>query len=54
MNKATTKIYQSDGRFYLYLPSSLVRDSAFPFKPGEDLVVEIIDDTLTVVKEAVP
>ena len=48
MNKATTKIYRSDGRFYLYLPRSLFRDSAFPFSDKDRTLVTIEGGTVTI------
>jgi hypothetical protein len=45
---ATTKIYKSDGRHSLYLPSDLVADDRFPFKVGETLTVIIEGQELIV------
>jgi hypothetical protein len=39
--QARVKIYVSGGRHSINLPSELVRDSAFPFKPLEELVARI-------------
>ena len=39
--QAKVKIYVSGGRHSINLPSELVRDSAFPFKPLEELVARI-------------
>jgi hypothetical protein len=47
---ATTKIYKSDGRHSLYLPSGLVADDRFPFKVGETLTVTIEGQELTVMR----
>lgn len=41
VNKARVKIYVVQSRHTVNLPSDFVRDSAFPFKPGEDLMAEI-------------
>ena len=38
---AKVKIYVSKGRHSINLPSELVRDSAFPFKPLEELIARI-------------
>ena len=40
-NQAKVKIYVSKGRHSIILPSELVRDSAFPFKPLEELIARI-------------
>ena len=39
--QAKVKIYVSSGRHSINLPSELVRDSAFPFEPLEELVAKI-------------
>ena len=39
--QAKVKIYVSKGRHSINLPTEFVRDSAFPFKPLEDLVARI-------------
>ena len=39
--QAKVKIYISKGRHSVNLPTELVRDSAFPFKPMEELVARI-------------
>ena len=41
VNKAKVKIYEVKSRHSINLPSDFVRDSAFPFKPGEQLLVRI-------------
>ncbi len=40
-DRAKVKIYVSKGRHSINLPSELVRDSAFPFEPMEELVARI-------------
>ena len=59
VNKAETKLSIAKknvggGRTYeaytIYLPSTLVTDSAFPFKPKEKLIVRIQGDRLVVEK----
>lgn len=37
-------ILRKDGKFFVYLPSKVATDSAWPFKPGEDLLVSIDGD----------
>ena len=39
--QAKVKIYISKGRHSVNLPTELVRDSAFPFKPMEELVARL-------------
>ena len=39
--EAKVKIYVSSGRHSINLPTELVRDSAFPFKPLEELIAKI-------------
>ena len=39
--QAEVKIYLSKGRHSINLPTEFVRDSAFPFKPLEELVARI-------------
>mgnify|MGYP001095596297 CR=1 FL=1 len=41
------KIYD---RFFIYVPTEVARDSAFPFKPGTVVDLEIRGDTLVVRK----
>lgn len=36
------------GKVVLYLPAGVVKDSAFPFKPGSRVRVRILRDTLVV------
>ena len=35
---------RKDGKDFLYLPKSLVEDSAFPFKPGSSIPVRVVID----------
>jgi hypothetical protein len=48
VNRAKTKIYRSDGRHSLYMPSPLVNDDRFPFRVGEELIVRIEENHLIV------
>lgn len=41
VNEVKVKIYKVGSRHTVNLPSSLVTDSAFPFKPNEELVARI-------------
>jgi hypothetical protein len=41
VNQAKVKIYKVGSRHSINLPSSLVTDSGFPFKPNEELVAKI-------------
>lgn len=49
--QAKVKIYVSNGRHSINLPSEFVRDSAFPLKPLEELVARI-DDKRVVIEKA--
>ncbi len=49
--QAKVKIYVSGGRHSINLPSEFVRDSAFPFKPLEELVARI-DGKRVVIEKA--
>jgi hypothetical protein len=51
VKEVTAKIYKSNGRHSLYLPSDLVGDDRFPLQVGEDLTVRIDGDHLTVEKK---
>lgn len=50
--QAKVKIYVSKGRHSINLPTELVRDSAFPFKPLEELVAKIDGDRVIIEKKA--
>ncbi len=41
VNKANVKLYEYKSRHSINLPSEFVRDSAFPFKPKEELIARI-------------
>ena len=45
--EARTKIYRSkDNRHYLYVPMSIIKDSAFPLDLEKDLTIRIEDNRL--------
>ena len=46
-NAGRGKTYEA---YTIYLPSTLVTDSTFPFKPKERLMVKILGDRLVVEK----
>ena len=48
VKEASTKIYRSDGRHSIYLPSQVVGDDRFPFRVGEELTVRIDGDCLVI------
>lgn len=48
VKKVETKIYQSGNRHYLYLPTSLVNDSAFPLMINVKLIAKIDGERLVV------
>ena len=41
VNEAKVKMYKVGSRHSINLPSSLVTDSAFPFKANEELIARI-------------
>jgi hypothetical protein len=49
--QAKVKIYVSKGRHSINLPTELVRDSTFPFKPLEELVARIDGKRIVIEKE---
>ena len=50
VNEADVKIYKVGSRHSINLPSALVTDSSFPFKPNEVLKVKIDGKKLVVVR----
>lgn len=48
VNQAKVKLYGSKSRHSINLPSDFVRDSAFPFKVGEELVARIKDKMIII------
>ena len=50
VNEAKVKIYKVGSRHSINLPSSLVTDSAFPFRPNEELTVIIEGKKLVIMK----
>ena len=51
VSQARTKINEVRSRHTIYLRKSLVKDSAFPFKVGEPLIVRIEGDKLIIERE---
>ena len=41
VSQAKVKLYGSKSRHSINLPSDFVKDSAFPFKVGEELIAKI-------------
>jgi hypothetical protein len=41
VNQARVRMYEVKSRHSINLPSEFVRDSAFPFKPGDELIARI-------------
>lgn len=48
--QANVKIYAVKSRHSINLPSDFVRDSAFPFEVGEELVAKIENGKVTIEK----
>jgi len=51
VDKAEIKIYKVGSRHSINLPSALVTDSAFPFKPNEELIARIDGKKITIQKK---
>ena len=51
VNEAKIKIYKVGSRHSINLPSSLVTDSIFPFKPNEELTIKIEGSKLIIRKK---
>ena len=49
--QAKVKLYGSKSRHSINLPSDFVRDSAFPFEVGEELIARIEDDKVIIEKK---
>jgi len=49
--QATVKIYAVKSRHTINLPSDFVRDSAFPFKVGEELIAKIENDKIIITRK---
>ncbi len=45
--KTGKKMYD---KFFVYIPTSVAKDSAFPFKPGEEVIVRIDGKRLVIEK----
>ena len=50
MLEGETKMYRSDGRYSVYIPAGLVKDSAFPFTDKETLTIKIEGNRLLIEK----
>ena len=50
VNEAIVKIYKVGSRHSINLPSDLVSDSTFPFKPKESLKIKIDRNKLIITK----
>jgi hypothetical protein len=48
--KAKTKVSVTKGRIYIYCPKTLVEDSQFPFKKGDELAIRIEGRKLVIEK----
>jgi hypothetical protein len=50
VSSAKVKLYGCKSRHSINLPSDLVRDSAFPFKVNDKLIIKIENDKLIIEK----
>jgi hypothetical protein len=53
VNQATVKIYQVKSRHSINFPSDFVRDSSFPFEPGEKLTAKIKNGKIVIERASV-
>jgi hypothetical protein len=52
VSQAKVKLYGSKSRHSINLPSDFVRDSAFPFKVGDELIARIEGGKVVIEKNA--
>ena len=45
-----TKIYKVGSRHTIYLPKDFINDSAFPFKPNEELIAKVDGNKIVIEK----
>jgi len=50
VDRIRVKIYEFKSRHSINLTSEFVRDSAFPFKPSEELLARIDDNRIVIEK----
>ena len=50
LNKPTTTGKKKYDRFFIYIPTEVARDSAFPFKEGEEVIIRIRGSSLEIRK----
>ena len=48
INRPTKTGGKTYDKFFIYVPTSVAKDSAFPFNPGEEVVIRIDGDKLVV------
>jgi hypothetical protein len=51
VNQTRVRMYEVKSRHSINFPSEFVRDSAFPFKPGDHLIARIKGGKLVIEKE---
>lgn len=50
INRPTKTGGKTYDKYFIYIPTSVAKDSAFPFKPGEEVIIKIEDDQLIIKK----
>ncbi|AEA47515.1 hypothetical protein Arcve_1513 [Archaeoglobus veneficus SNP6] len=50
INRPTKTGGRTYDKFFIYIPTNVAKDSAFPFKPGEEVVIRIDGDRLVIEK----
>ena len=51
VDRVKVKVYEYKSRHSINFPTEFVRDSAFPFKIGEDLIARIDNGKIVIEKE---
>jgi hypothetical protein len=51
VDRVKVKVYEYKSRHSINFPTEFVRDSAFPFKKGEDLIARIDNGKIVLEKE---
>ena len=50
INRPTKTGGKSYDKFFIYIPTNVAKDSAFPFKPGEEVLIRIDKKRLVIEK----
>ena len=50
INRPTKTGSKTYDKYFIYIPTSVAKDSAFPFKPGEKVIIRIEGNKLIIEK----